>query len=104
MLYVKDMIQEKTDAELKAWILYKLAKHGYFGGRHTDFENIVKGFKPQHLGKKGQRRVDELATDMIREGLLVRKPTSYGLHVRLNSAMSAEIKKRIKDALDIDLS
>jgi len=97
------MRQEKSDEELKAWILYKLAKHGYFHGRHTDFENIVKGFKPQHLGKLGHKRIDKLASELIREGFIIRKPTSYGLHVSLNSAKSNEIKEFIKKILNIEL-
>lgn len=97
------MRQEKNDAELKAWILYKLAKHGYFHGRHTDFENISKGFKPQHIGKEGKRRISKLAEELIKEGFIIKKPTSYGLHVHLNSAKSKEIKDAIKRVLGIDL-
>ncbi len=97
------MRQEKSDGELKAWILYKLAKHGYFHGRHTDFENIAKGFKPQHLGKEGKKRIDKLAEDLIKSGLMVKKPTSYGLHVYLNSEKSKEIKELIKNTLGIGI-
>ena len=97
------MRQEKSDEELKAWILYKLAKHGYFHGRHTGFENIAKGFKPQHLGKLGNKRIDKLAIELIKYGFIVKKPTSYGLHVYLNSSKSKEIKDFIKRVLGIDL-
>lgn len=97
------MRQEKSDEELKVWILYKLAKHGYFHGRHTDFENISKGFKPQHLGKEGKRRISKLAEELIKDGLIIKKPTSYGLHVYLNSTKSKEIVGVIKNVLGIDL-
>ncbi len=97
------MRQEKSDGELKAWILYKLAKHGYFHGRHTDFENIAKGFKPQHLGKEGKKRITKLAEDLIKSGFIMKKPTSYGLHVYLNSEKSKEIKELIKNTLGIEL-
>ena len=100
---VKHMRQDRSDEELTAWILYKLAKHGYFHGRHTAFENIAKGFKPQHLGRGGQKRIDKLAHELIKSGLLVRKPTSYGLHVYLNSARSAEIRDFIRRVLGIDV-
>lgn len=103
LYYVKEMRQEKTDGELKAWILYKLAKHGYFHGRHTDFTNIAKGFKPQHLGKQGHKRINKLAEELTKEGFIVKKPTSYGLHVYLNSEKSKEIKELIKRTLGIDL-
>jgi len=97
------MRQEKSDEELKAWILYKLAKHGYFHGRHTAFENIVKGFKPQHLGKLGHKRVNKLADELMKDGFIVKKPTSYGLHVYLNSAKSKEIKDFIKHTIGIEI-
>lgn len=97
------MRQEKSDEELKAWILYKLAKHGYFHGRHTAFDNIAKGFKPQHLGKLGHRRIGNLTNDLIREGFVIKKPTSYGLHIYLDSARSKEMKDFIKRIIGIDL-
>ena len=102
-MYVKYMRQEKSDEELKAWILYKLAKHGYFHGRNTDFENIAKGFKPQHLGKLGHKKIDNLAIELIKDGFIVRKPTSYGLHVYLNSVKSKEIREFISRVLGIDI-
>ncbi len=30
--------------EIKAKILKKLHRHGYWGGRHTSFDNLPKGF------------------------------------------------------------
>ncbi len=98
------MREEKSDEELMAWILYKLAKHGYFHGRHTAFDNIAKGFKPQHLGKFGYKKIDKLSIELIKQGLLIKKPTSYGLHVYLNSSKSKEIKEFIKRYLNIDLN
>ena len=80
-----------------------MAKHGYFHGRHTDFENISKGFKPQHVGREGKKRIAKLAEELIKEGLMIKKPASYGLHVYLNSAKSKAIKDVIKSVLGIDL-
>jgi hypothetical protein len=97
------MRQEKSDEELKAWILYKLAKHGYFHGRHTAFDNISKGFKPQHLGKEGHRRLAHLAEELVKEGFMVKKPTSYGMHVYLNSSRAKEIREFINKALKIEI-
>ena len=97
------MSSSKSDDELEAWILYKLAKHGYFHGRHTAFENIVKGFKQQHLGKEGHKRLNKLADELIKRGFVNKKPTSYGLHISLNSEKSKEIKDFIKVTLGIDL-
>ena len=97
------MRQEKSDEELKAWILYKLAKHGYFHGRHTAFDNIAKSFKPQRLGKLGHKRIGNLANELIKEGFILKKPTSYGLHVCLSSEKSKEMKEFVKRVIGVDI-
>ena len=94
------MGQVFTDDQIKARILYKLSLHGYFGGRHTAEENLYKGFNLQHLGKGGHKRISKLIKELIKEGILIRKPTSYGLHLRLNAAKSKEIEEYIKKHFD----
>jgi len=79
---------------LKAKIIKKLKRHGYIGGRHTSFENIPKGFK-KHLWKD----VKEAAEELIAEGILVEKMTSYGRHVYLNPKRIADIDRIIKEGL-----
>ena len=78
--------------DIRVWILYKLAKHGYIGGRHTAFDNIPKG-APKHLHKE----IQEIAKQLVREGFLVLKPTGYGLHVYLNPKKMDEVNKIIKE-------
>ena len=68
--------------EIRCTLLRKLAKHGYWGGRHTAFDNLHKGF-PKHLS----REVKDIANELIKENILIPKPTSYGLHVSLNPSM-----------------
>ena len=87
-----------SDEDIKDSILHKLARHGYWKGRHTDFEELKKGFKPQLLGKRGLKRVEKCAEQLIREGLILPKVVGYGsgLHVSLNSGLSAEIERRIE--------
>ena len=51
-------------------------------------DNIPKGF-PLHV-RSDIARVTE---DLIREGFIVRKPTSYGEHVFLNPRKVYEAKK-----------
>jgi len=80
-----------SDKELKSALLHKLVRRGKWGHSHTSFDNLSKGFLP-HL--KG--RLKELAEALLREGLLLSKPTSYGLEVSLNPAEGQEIKERIK--------
>ncbi len=73
-----------TDEQIKAAILLKLYKRGNWGGSHTAFDNLKKGFKDKELGKGGLRRVENMGRRLIREGLLLAKPTYYGLQVSLN--------------------
>jgi len=73
-----------SDEEIVAAILLKLYKRGNWGGSHTSFDNLKKGFKQQELGKEGFKRIDKIGKDLIREGLMILKPTHYGLQVSLN--------------------
>jgi len=59
--------------KLKALILDKLSRHTYWGGKHTDFENLQKGV-PQHL--KGQMK--DAGKELIKEGFLLPKPLTMG--------------------------
>ena len=80
----------KIDNEIKIVLLRKLAKHGYWGGRHTAFDNLHKGF-PKHLGKE----IKEAADELIKENILIQKPTSYGLHISINPRMKDVVEKLI---------
>ena len=73
--------------DIKTALLRKLAKHGWWGARHTSFDNLPKGF-PKHLAKE----VKEVAKELIKTGILVPKPTSYGLEVSLNPNKKQEIE------------
>ncbi|MEK6901058.1 MAG: hypothetical protein AABX37_01825 [Nanoarchaeota archaeon] len=77
--------------ETKGFIVKKLFQHGYIGGRHTDIENLKKGL-PGHF--KGD--VKKAAKELIREGILISKQTSYGHHVSLNPRKREEIEKYLK--------
>jgi hypothetical protein len=72
------------DDEIKATILFKLHKRGNWGASHTAFDNLHKGFKEADMGKQGIKRAETIAKDLIREGWIIPKPTSYGLQIALN--------------------
>ena len=74
------------DEELIPWILDKFARHGWWKARHTSFDNIAKG-APKHL----RGRIKEAAEQLIKDGFLLQKPTSYGLEVSLNFERKDEI-------------
>ncbi len=80
-----------SDFELKAMILHKLAKKRKWGESHTAFENVAKGV-PSHF----RGRLKELAQELIKEGFIIPKPTSYGLQISLNVARADDIKDRIR--------
>jgi len=80
-----------TDNVVKA-ILAKIHRHGYIGGRHTSIDNIPKGF-PKHVYSK----VKEAAKELMKQNLIVVKPTAYGLQVSLNPRKMDEIERIIRD-------
>jgi len=65
--------------DLKKIILRKLYRHRIIGGKHTAVEHLTKGL-PRHLTGDAKEAVNEL----IKEGLILPKSTSYGLQVSLN--------------------
>ena len=80
---------EPTDEEIKAHILFKLYWKRYWGGKHTALESVKKGI-PKHLGG----RYIDMATELIKEGLINIKPTSYGPQISLNPKHRGEIIER----------
>lgn len=80
-----------SDEQIKATILFKLYKRGNWGGSHTGLDNLKKGWKPQDLGKHSLARVEKLTKQLVREGLIVPKPTGYGLQVSLNPRQNEAI-------------
>ena len=91
-----------TDNELKARILHKLARHRRWGGKHTSFDNLAKGFNPRHLGKEGFKRIKDIGEQLIGEGLLLWKPTHYGKEVCLNPKMKTRIIEIIEKYIKIE--
>ena len=82
------LVEEKE--AVRKDLLRKLYKKRMFNNKHTSFDNLPKGF-PGHLG----REVKKAAEELIREGILLTKPTSYGLEVSLNSQKLKEIEEII---------
>ena len=79
------------DDKIKATILYHLRRKKVIDGVYTPFDTITKGF-PSHLGKD----VKKIAEELIRKGYILKKITSYGLHISLNKDKLKEIKEFIK--------
>ena len=83
------------DDKIKATILYHLRRKKALGGVHVPFDTVTSGF-PSHLGKD----VKKICHDMIKEGLIITKPTSYGLQISLNKERLAEIDAYITQVLE----
>ncbi|MDO8509388.1 MAG: hypothetical protein Q7S27_06940 [Nanoarchaeota archaeon] len=80
---------------IKGRLLYHLRRKRVIGGVYTHFDTLTKGF-PSHLGKE----VKSIAMNLIKEGLLISKPTSYGLQVSLNKERIREIEEFIFKVLE----
>ena len=78
--------------DFKKIILRKLFRLRVIGGKHTAIENLTKGL-PKHAIGEAKDAVKEL----IKEGFIIQKPTSYGLQVSLNSEKIDEIIKIIEN-------
>ena len=85
-----------SDEQIKATILFKLYKRGNWGASHTAFENLKKGFKESELGKGALKRVEKMARELVRTGLVIPKPTGYGLQVSLNPRQNETIMAIMK--------
>jgi len=81
---------------IKARLLYHLRRKSVIGGVHTHFDTLKRGF-PKHLGKE----VENIAKGLIKEGLLIKKPTSYGLQVSLNKDKLMIIDQLISKVLGV---
>ena len=86
-----------TDDEIKGRIIRKLFRRGNWGASHTSFENLKKGFTQRDTGKQGSKKVDKMGESLIKENLILSKPTGYGLKVSLNPKMIDRIQEYLDD-------
>ncbi len=89
--------------EIRARLLFTLARHRKWGESHTAYEHMFRQFKSEALGKAGLKNVRNIADELMREGFVIKKPTHYGLQISLNPRKAMEIKQLIKDKLGYDL-
>lgn len=78
--------------DLKTTILRKLFRRRIIGGKHTAFEHVMSGI-PRHLTGQAKQTTELL----IKDGLILTKPTNYGLQISLNPDKIDEIEKMIGD-------
>ena len=80
---------EKIEDEIKQFILRKLARHRIWMHKHTSIHNLRKGL-PDYL--RNRKELKKVINDLLKGGLLISKPTHYGLEVSLNIKKKKEIE------------
>lgn len=80
-----------TDNQIKGKILHKLVRRGKFEHSHTALDNLQSSFPAELKG-----RAKEMAQELIKEGILHLKNTSYGKQVSIN----LENKDRVMGYID----
>jgi hypothetical protein len=90
-LYENVNLLKMEELLIKKTILRKLVYLNKWGGAHTSFDNLPKGF-PGHI--RGE--VKDVAKQLIKENFLISKPTSYGVEVSLNPDKKREIEELVR--------
>ena len=78
--------------DIEIAILDKMYHNHLIGEKHTSADNVGKNF-PKHMRGDAKKALKNL----IRQGYVVPKITSYGLEVSLNPKRINEIRKIIND-------
>lgn len=86
-----------SDGRIKGKILHKLTRKGKFEHSHTALENLAKGFPADLRGK-----AKEMSQELIKEGILHLKKTSYGKQVSINLEMKERIMRYVDEFLSSD--
>lgn len=84
-----------TDDEIKGKILHKLIRLGKFKHSHTSIDNLPKGFPTDIRGK-----VKDMIKELLKEEILFKKPTSYGIEVSINLEKKDKIMHYIDKFLE----
>ena len=81
----------QTEEKIYVFILRKLFRRRYIGGRHTSIANLQKGLSSDLKGL-----AKEIIKKLIKAELLLTKPTHDGTHVSLNPRKMDEINKLLE--------
>jgi len=86
-----------TESQIKGKILHKLTRKGKFEHSHTALDNLQKGFPPDLKGK-----AKNMSQELMKEGILFLKKTSYGKQVSINLDKKDEIMEYIDEFLKME--
>ena len=79
--------------KIKFHILSKLIRRRMWRHKHTSIHNLPKGL-PDNL--RNTKLIKDVISDLIKENLLLSKPTAYGLEISLNVKKKKEIEEFIE--------
>jgi hypothetical protein len=80
-------LSSESYSKIRTVILRKLVMHNIWGAKHTNYEFVQKG-----LPKELRGFAKDVADDLIKNGILLSHPTSYGMQISLNPDRAKEIK------------
>jgi|GEM_PF-317866 len=86
--------QEISREQLKAHILYKLARHRRWGGKHTELIHARSALPREH-----QMEAESLAHELANDGFLIWLPKTGQVHISLNSRKKKEIVEMVEKYL-----
>ena len=86
-----------TESQIKGKILHKLTRKGKFEHSHTALDNLQKGFPPDLKGK-----AKDMSQELMKEGILFLKKTSYGKQVSINLDKKDKIMEYIDEFLKME--
>ena len=86
-----------TDKQIKGKILHKLTRKGKFEHSHTALDNLPKGFPPDLRGL-----AKDISQELMKEGILHLKKTSYGKQVSINLDKKDVIMEYINEFLKME--
>ncbi|MEK6891196.1 MAG: hypothetical protein AABX03_03585 [Nanoarchaeota archaeon] len=87
-------MDEKIEEDIKRFILRKLVRHRMWMHKHTSIHNLPKGL-PDYL--RNTKEVRKVIDELLKNNILLGKPTPYGLEVSLNIKKKKEIEDFIED-------
>ena len=85
---------EYSDGELKAHILYKLARKNRWGGKHTELIHVRSALPKEH-----RREAEKLAKELADSGFLTWLMKTGQIHVSLQPSRRREIVEFVEKYL-----
>ncbi len=75
-------------ATIRQRILTRMFSHRLIGGKHRAVELVVRNLEPSDEAR-------EMFDQLVRENIIILKPTGYGLHCSLNPQRVFDVKREL---------